>query len=301
MEGVLSGRLHHAWLLAGPQGVGKRTFADAASLRLLAGGRGGFEVMPDHPTARLIDAGSHMDHRVLARQEDDKGKLRAQISVDQVRDLQPVLRGTPALGEWRTVIIDSVDDLNRNAANALLKNLEEPPRGTLFFLVSHAPARLLPTIRSRCRLLRFQILSDAEVAAVLQQQKGLDEADIDDLVAVAHGAPGRALEFAGLDVEGISRAIERMIGVPSPAGAAAFAKGFAGANAASRFEAMCRLVPARIAEAVRELPNSTNMRLYEEAELLASSAAGLQLDRPETAFTLGRLLGQVQTKDKQAA
>src|SRR3546814_13459897 len=102
-----------------------------------------------------------MDMRVLEREVRERtGDRAAGISIDQVRALQPLLQSTPVLSPWRAIIVDSIDDLARAAANALLKSLEEPPPATIFLLVSHAPGRLLPTIRSRCRMMRFQPLPD---------------------------------------------------------------------------------------------------------------------------------------------
>ena len=150
--GLDSGRLHHGWLIAGPQGVGKATFAAKAALRVLAAGQGrvdapGLDVPDDHPAAKLVAAGSHPDLMKLERLVKDNGDLARSISVDQVRGLQRLFATTASMSPWRVVIIDAIDDLERAAANALLKNLEEPPPHSLFLLVSHAPERLLPTIR----------------------------------------------------------------------------------------------------------------------------------------------------------
>src|SRR5690606_19534895 len=115
----------------------------------------GLETPDEHPVARLLAAGSHPDFRMLERLERPTGGLARNISVDQVRSLGALLSVTPSMSPWRVIVIDSADDLETSAANALLKMLEEPPANTLFFLVSHAPGRLLPTIRSRCRRLDF--------------------------------------------------------------------------------------------------------------------------------------------------
>ena len=169
-----SGKLHHAWLLAGPRGVGKGSFAREAARRVLADaagprdGLGGLQVRDDHPIAKLFAAGSHPDLRILQRLVNDKtGNLARNINVDQVRGLGELFDLTPAMSPWRVVIIDAADDLEASAANALLKMLEEPPANCLFLLVAHAPGRLLPTIRSRCRTLDFQRLDDDAMAAVL--------------------------------------------------------------------------------------------------------------------------------------
>ncbi len=158
------GALHHAWLLAGPKGVGKATFAREAATRVLADAAGppvdapALETPEDHRIARLVEAGSHPDLRWLERLVNDKtNNLARNITVDQVRSLGDLFDLTPALSPWRVVVIDSIDDLEKSAANALLKMLEEPPANTIFFLVSHSPGRLLPTIRSRCRQAGFSV------------------------------------------------------------------------------------------------------------------------------------------------
>src|SRR4051812_6060802 len=158
----VSRKLHHAWLLAGPKGVGKASFAHAAARRVLAEAAGpsfdlpGIETQDDHPIVKLVNAGSHPDMRHLERLVNEKtGNLARNISVDQVRELGEFLGLTAALSAWRVVVIDTVDELEASGANALLKMIEEPPPNTLFFLVSHAPGRLLPPIRSRCRRLEF--------------------------------------------------------------------------------------------------------------------------------------------------
>ena len=174
-----SGTLHHAWLLAGPEGVGKASFARIAALRLLAAAAApgalpaGLVVPDSHPARALMDAGSHPDYRLLARLPKDPDKpgedLARSITIAQVRSLGPMFATRPSLSFRRVVVIDAIDDLERGDANALLKNLEEPPAGTIFLLVSHAPRRLLPTIRSRCRLLRFERLRDDDVTTVLRR------------------------------------------------------------------------------------------------------------------------------------
>jgi DNA polymerase-3 subunit delta' len=156
------GRLHHAWLISGPEGIGKALFADKAALRVLAEGAGppvdapGSTCRTSTASRKLVAAGSHPDLMRLERlPKDSGGELARSITVDQVRGLQRCSRPPPSFSPWRVVVIDAIDDLERPAANALLKNLEEPPPNSLFLLVSHAPERLLPTIRSRCRQLRL--------------------------------------------------------------------------------------------------------------------------------------------------
>ena len=204
----MSRRLHHGWLLAGPKGVGKASFAMAAAQRVLAEAAGppiagsGLETPDNHPVGRLVAAGSHPDFRWLERLEKEKGEgLARNISVKQVRQLGEFLALTPSLSPWRAIVIDSVDDLEAAAANALLKMLEEPPVNTLFFLVSHAPGRLLPTIRSRCCRLVFGKLNDDAMTSLLSRSLSeTNSSEIERLVEFANGSVGRALGIAELDL-----------------------------------------------------------------------------------------------------
>jgi DNA polymerase III subunit delta' len=204
LEALWGGRLHPVWLLCGPQGIGKAAFARTAAAFLLADGdqtaRDGATTLllaPDHPTARLIASGAHGELLTLERAEGDAGKLARNITVEQVRWLIGRMRTRPVASRWRAVIIDSIDDCERGAANALLKTLEEPPDNTLIFLVSHAPDRLLPTIRSRCRQLRFAAFTPAVMENVLRAQlPQASPAEIAELVVLGAGSPGRALAFS---------------------------------------------------------------------------------------------------------
>jgi DNA polymerase III subunit delta' len=202
-----SGRLPHGWLVTGPRGVGKATLAFRFAKFLLAGGAGerglfggapaDLGVDPEHPAARLVASGGHSDLLTIERTVDDKGRLRGGIVVDDVRELGGFLHLTPGFGGWRVVVIDSADEMNRHAANAVLKLLEEPPRQALLLLVSHAPGRLLPTIRSRCRRLALGPLAEREVAALLGRYRpGLEAADRELLVRLADGSIGRALALS---------------------------------------------------------------------------------------------------------
>lgn len=194
-------RMHHAWLIGGPRGVGKATLAFRAARCLLAAGEPRGEGEPlalpaDSQTARLVAAGAHPDLVVVERPWDDAGKRRkAEIGVAEVRRLIPFFGSTASRGGARVCVVDAADDLNTNAANALLKMLEEPPAGGLFLIVSHAPGRLLPTIRSRCRRLDLAPLSDEEIRdglARLGLGGDLAAAELDAVVRAAEGSLGRA-------------------------------------------------------------------------------------------------------------
>ena len=190
------GRLHHAWLLVGPPGIGKATLAFRFARRLLAGGAfATLDVPADHPTFRRVAVGSHADLLTVERAFDDKKeRLRGEIVVDDVREVTSFLHLTPAEAGWRVVILDGAEFLNRNAANALLKILEEPPPRAVLVLVCAAAGRLLPTLRSRCRRLRLDRLSDAVVSELLAQAR--PEADRARIVALAQGSIGRAIALA---------------------------------------------------------------------------------------------------------
>src|SRR5260221_1192213 len=193
-----SRKLHHAWLLAGPKGVGKASFAHAAARRVLADAAGsapglpGVESDDGHPMVKLVEAGSHPDMRRLERlTSETTGNLSRNISVDQVRGLAELFELSPAMSPWRVAFIDSVDDLETSGANALLKMLEEPPANTLFFLVSHAPGRLLPTIRSRCRRLDFGKLDDDAMTSILgEHAPDLGVAERKRIIAMSFGSAG---------------------------------------------------------------------------------------------------------------
>jgi DNA polymerase-3 subunit delta' len=313
--GMDSGRLHHAWLLAGPKGIGKALFADKAALRLLAdaagpaSGAAGLDVPDDHPTARLVAAGSHPDLMRLERLAKEGGtELARSIAVDQVRSLQRLFATTPSMSRWRAVVIDSVDDLEPGGANALLKNLEEPPPDTVFLLVSHAPERLLPTIRSRCRLLRLSRLDDDAMASALAAAlPDSGPGEIAALVAAGEGAPGRAIAWRGLDLAELDAELDSLVreGDPVNARRAALAQGLALKSAQPRYEAFLARAPGRIAAAARQRRGAAladALGLWERASALAGSAQRLSLDPQATVFELaGMLAGLAPKRERDAA
>lgn len=203
---IAGGKMHHAWLLTGPAGIGKAGFAHTAAAEVVAE-----PGVPQPPVAQHPDI--HWLERLPASSDDEKkrddGKpfaTKRSITVDQVRAMQRRLTTRPTLGARRAIVIDSVDDLEKSAINALLKSLEEPPAGTTFLLVSHRPGGLLPTVRSRCRLLRFQPLRDQDVAAVLTALRPQADEGVRRAACVAAaGSPGAALRFIDQDLAAIHR------------------------------------------------------------------------------------------------
>ncbi len=208
-----AGRLHHGWLLTGPRGVGKATFAWRAARFLLAtpeaeaDGLFGapatpatLDIAPDHPVARRMAALSEPRLLPIRRGPNDRGdRLMAQIGVDEVRRLRGFLGLSAADGGHRAVIVDAADEMNTAAANAILKVLEEPPPRTTLFLVSHQPAGLLPTIRSRCRALRLPPLSPADLSAALAQAGHDPGRDAARLAVLASGSAGEAIRLLAAD------------------------------------------------------------------------------------------------------
>ncbi|MFQ6550393.1 DNA polymerase III subunit delta' [Aestuariibius sp. 2305UL40-4] len=203
-----TGRLHHGWLLTGPRGIGKATLAWKLAAFLLAqptentffsDTTTGLDLPEDHPDLRLLRAGSHPRLFLLRRATDEKTKrLKTAIGVDEVRALKSFFGLSAADGGHRAVIVDAADEMTNQAANALLKLLEEPPEKTTLFLIAHQPSRLLPTIRSRCRSLRLAPLGPDDIAATLTQA-GFPAEESPALSALSAGSAGDAIRLLSMD------------------------------------------------------------------------------------------------------
>lgn len=193
-------RMHHGWLLSGRRGVGKSAFAMAAARELVAEPG----VPQPHGEHADILTLTHLPKDDAEAKKRDDGKpyeLKRNISVDQIRRMQQRLTTRPTLGARRVVIIDPADDMEKGAANALLKSLEEPPVGTFFMLIAHRAGQLLPTIRSRCRILAFPEVAEADMQAILARESPQAAQPMRDAaIAAAGGSPGAAIDFVELDL-----------------------------------------------------------------------------------------------------
>lgn len=268
LEAFNSNRLHHAWLITGPRGVGKATLAWQIARFLLAtpieqdGGLFGdappayetLDVSPDHPVAHRIQAKSEPGLFAITRSVNEKtGKLRDMIVVDDIRGLTHFLTLSAAEGGRRVVIVDAADDMNTNAANALLKMLEEPPALTTMLLISHQPSRLLPTIRSRCRELRLSPLSPENMTNALEQA-GMGGDASPELTALADGSVGEAMRLTQLGGLSMYQEIVSVFaGLPRPdrTRALKLAEAAATRGAEARFEMLLTMFDTFLARLAR--------------------------------------------------
>ena len=222
-QSMESGRVAHGWLLTGPAGSGKGLMARMAAAWILAenrdqnnllmpGAATGFSLDPDDPGTGLVMRSSHPDLSIIEPDlEDNKS---GQIKLAQIRKLITFMGHKPARDGWRVAIIDSMDDVNRNGANALLKLLEEPPEKTVLFLTASRPGRLPPTIRSRCRVVRIaapELESCVELLGTLMPDGSLPHKD---LAHLAEGAPGRALRLSESGAADYYVAVCRLLAAP---------------------------------------------------------------------------------------
>lgn len=208
LDAYRGGRVPHAWLIGGIGGIGKATLAYRMARFVFAHSDPGaasvqnatdLALSPDHPVIRRVAAQGHPDLLALERVADEKGKVPTVIPVDMVRKTIAFFGSTAGEGGWRVCIVDSADELNAAGANALLKILEEPPEKSLLLVMSYAPGRLLPTIRSRCRRLMLRRLEPQDVARAAGGALGRDanEPDIKAAALAADGSVARALDLLG--------------------------------------------------------------------------------------------------------
>jgi DNA polymerase III subunit delta' len=300
-----SDRLHHAWLITGTKGIGKATLAYRFARFLLSQpGKAGSEdpglfadelpaippqhldVDSDNSVVQRLAAGAHGNVMAIERQIDEKkGTLKNEIGVNQIRALHHFFSKTASEDGWRIAIIDSVDELNRNAANALLKLLEEPPAKSILLLVSNAPGRLLATIRSRCQKLPMKLLDDADVETILSTRfPDLGDDQLKALARLADGAPGQAISFAAGDgLMLYERLIGLMAALPRPGTAEVhkFAQDLGAAKADKKYRIFKDQILALLARLVRAGAEGVPYRevMAADAQIGAHINAGISTAR----------------------
>ncbi|MEM9969667.1 MAG: DNA polymerase III subunit delta' [Pseudomonadota bacterium] len=265
IDAATGGRLHHAWLLTGSKGIGKATLAWRAARFLLTHAPAdtglfgepeaptSLDVSADHPVSRRIAALSEPGVLLIRRVWDaDRKRFKSQITVDEVRKLGSYFGLSATDGGRRVVVVDSVDDMNSSAANALLKVLEEPPKDAVLFLVSHAPARLLPTIRSRCRELRLAPLSADALSQALTQAGVADVPP--SISALSGGSVGEAMRLIAEGGADIYADIVRLLATCPAldrAAARALAEKAAARGAEARLDIVERLITLALSRLAR--------------------------------------------------
>lgn len=294
-EGVFS----HGWIVAGPPGAGKATLAYRIARGLLdptaLAEPNSFQVPAEARVFHLVAAGAHPDLFIAERLWDEKkGKHQAEITVETVRKLTQFLNRTASGGGWRVAIVDTADNMNRNAANALLKALEEPPAKTLLLLLSASPGRLLPTIRSRCRRIDLPPLEDEEVAQLLAQE-GVPGDAAETLVAAARGRPGYALRLAADDGVEAIRIAERFLAAAAKGDdIARYASALTGKGAETRWEIFKAALGEALSDGARAAARgrpalaspSALLSAWETATSLIARGEGLNLDRAQLVHAL---------------
>ena len=305
---IRSGHTPQAWLLAGPPGVGKATLAYRIVRYLLrygatAQGPADLAVPANDAVARQIEAQAHPGLLVLRRQLNERGKLRTVLDVEEIRRLGAFFGMTAEAGGWRVAIIDSADEMNDNAANALLKILEEPPPRGLLLLISHAPGRLLPTIRSRTQRLELRPLDMATLTQALTQmlpEMGANERA--QLIQISEGSLGLALQLAGgegLKLAGDAQTLLSARGNPDYVALTALAERIArSADTLGNFGAfLVQAISRRIRE--RALQGQTDERasaLWEQIGALFDRATGLHLDPRQTVLSSAREIADAKRR-----
>lgn len=314
LEAWGAGRLHHAWLLAGPQGMGKAAFAARAARFLVTHGRGGtgetisLDEPGDTTADRLVAAGNHPEIILLARQIKEKSKdLARNITIDQVRQMIRRLHYSLSLGDWRVIIVDAIDDLETDAANALLKTLEEPPAQTLFILVSHSPGRLLPTIKSRCRTLRFQPVDHDVMTAWLHELRPMAEmTEIRATASASGGVPGKALALIDSDVAAMEKKLMAisMTGDPANRLREALAREVGGTANRGKLELVIDIVPGLLARIAHDRPIAEIapvLAQWDRVQRSVRDAVRGSYDGAMVGFEIGNCLAELARTDTARA
>ncbi|MFN7029252.1 MAG: DNA-directed DNA polymerase, partial [Sphingopyxis sp.] len=262
----------------------------------------------DSAAGRLVEAGNHPEILHLTRQLKDKSKdLARNITIDQVRTMIRRLHLSLSLGEWRVIIVDAIDDLETDAANALLKTLEEPPAKTLFLLVSHSPGRLLPTIRSRCRTLRFQPVDRDVMTAWLHDLRPMLEiAEVRAIVAASGGVPGKALALIDSDVAVMEKKLLAIAATGDPENRLreALAREVGGTSNRAKLELVIDIVPGLLAQLARERSVSEIAPIlaqWDRVQRTVRDAIRGSYDGTMVGFEIGNCLAELAPHSTQPA
>jgi DNA polymerase III subunit delta' len=315
LDAYKSGRIAHAWLIGGPPGIGKATLAFRFARFVLAHpdpaapnvqNANSLAVDPEHPVARRMAAQGQPDFFLLERVINEQtGKLYTQIRVDDVRRMVRFFGATAREGGWRVAVVDSVDELAREGANALLKVLEEPPARSLLLLVSHSPGRELPTIRSRCRRLLLRPLPEEDVRTALAAISGRDEDDpeLTQATAGADGTLSRALAL--LEGEGLAlrqQVLDAIAKLPNPDARAlhALAEKLAGTDPqllAGFMDLVNGWLSKRLAGGRSEAPALASVvETWERINAAARDVEAYNLDRKPFVFSVFDQLSSLRAK-----
>ncbi len=317
-----SGKMHHAWLLTGPKGIGKATFAYRAARFIFnegASGADGFfsptdlSTEPDSHNVRLVANQAHPNLLSIERPYDDKAKrYKTEITVDEVRKTVRFFGSTAGEATWRVCIVDPADDLNGNAANALLKVLEEPPANTVFFLISHAPGRLLPTIRSRCRRLSLAPLENPVLSQAILGLHIAEEDNVERISSVCDGSLRKAAELQSDDGLLLVHAFERLLVPPYKPDYEtlhSFGDLIAQRGKDPRFASFADLVHNHLSHCLHEAKNKShlsNQELYKLAQTWEEVGEQIRqtsifnLDKKQTVIEVMRKLAEASRTIMQA-
>jgi DNA polymerase-3 subunit delta' len=298
--------MHHGWLLAGKSGLGKREFADAAARELVAED-GVPQPAGDHPDIIVLTHLPKDDKEEKKREEGKPYQTKRNISVAQIRAMQRRLITRPTLGARRAIIIDPADDMEPSASNALLKSLEEPPQGTFFILVSHRPARLLPTIRSRCRTLRFPALTNGQLATMLDEAgASTNAASREAAMQAARGSFGTALGFLELELGPVAEIIAGILkeGDPGFAARGALAKAIGTRADRGRIQSVLEMAQSLVADTAKTAASAAQRQRLIEAHgklvTLAGQAPTYNFDTALLTLEIGTLLVEASAASEPA-
>lgn len=315
LDAYRSGRMHHAWLIAGPRGIGKATLAYRFARFVLAHANpaspevrnaSDLSLDAEHPAHRKVAVRAHPNLLVLQRAyNDDRKRFFTELTVDEIRRTVSFFGSTSGEDGWRIAIVDPADDMNASAANALLKILEEPPKRSLFLIVSHAPGRLVPTIRSRCRRLNLRPLSQETIAAALRGVGDLEEDEIATAGALADGSLRKAIHLTSEQGLSVYRDLARLLATLPAIEVGAmhdFADRVAGRGNDEAYEGFLDALfawldrrvrqeeepdpDAQLAPAVRVAPLETWPELWENLRRSSALADELNLDRKQAVLSI---------------